>query len=583
MGFPARFGRILLALAALGCLGAAQAPPTAPLKSTPPAIPASADPQVARLRAFVEAAEKALEADDVDSAAERVEEALTLVADWSEAILKRPDVVVLMTRLKAVESEIEELPAEGESLKVKEEMVALTGEDLRAELARVRAAEEGISYDFPIDLNDKVATLVHNYTVSKRGWLQGALSRATRYMPMIRQVFAEEGVPMDLAYLALIESGFTNHAKSKAAAVGMWQFIRSSGRIYGLDNTAWVDERRDPIKSTRAAARYLKRLYDTRGDWYLALGGYNAGPLTIDRAVAALGTKNFWDLARSRYLRTETKNYIPGMCAAVLIGRSPEKYGLQVTQMDPLVFETVEVERMTSLQVLARYAGTDLDTLRELNPELLRGSTPPGTYTLRVPPGQSLSMMRALARIPSRERLDFKSYTIRKGDTLAKVAARFKVSPEDLLAFNDLGKAKFRAGVAIKVPPPPSGPVDERDIRPIETRQPVLADRPLPGLPAIPGQPTTEVRVSAPVAVEAPQKGEATPVLPKAEPPAAPVSTRPVAEAPSRRPQTHKVKRGETLFSIASRYGVDLKDLRKWNKLKNDRIQAGQALRLQKP
>lgn len=568
MRLPARFGRVLLVLAAAGCLGSAQAPPPVPPKSASPASQAQPEAPVARLRVLVEAAEKALREDKGDDAAERVEEALALVADWSEALLLRADVSALLQRVRAVEGELEDAPEE-DGLKMKEEVVALTGEDLRAELLRVRSAEEGITYDFPIDLNDKVATFVHAYAVSKRGWIEGALSRATRYLPMIRQVFIEEGVPQDLAYLAMIESGYRNVAKSKAAAVGMWQFIRSSGRIYGLDNTAWVDERRDPVKATRAAARYLKRLYETRGDWYLALAGYNAGPLTVDRAVAALGTKNFWDLARSRYLRTETKNYVPGMCAAVLIGRSPEKYGLRIPQMEPLVYETVEVERMTSLQVLARYAGTDVETLKELNPELLRGSTPPGSYTLKVPAGQSLSMMRALAKIPVQERLDFKSYTIRKGDALVKVAARFKVSPEDLLAFNDLSRAQFRAGRLIKVPPPPAAPVDERDIQPSEVRSAPLSDRPLPPLPGIPGQPVIESRPPD-LRVEKPVEAPA-PVAKVRE------------ELSARKPQIHKVKGGETLFSIASRYGLDVKELRKWNKLRGDRIQAGQSLRIQKP
>jgi membrane-bound lytic murein transglycosylase D len=550
---------------------------------------------VTRLRTLVEAAEKALQLEDRKTAGTRAEEADVLVADWSEALLRRADVAALLERLKTVLADLESDmdPKDQDGLKAKEEIVALTGEDLRAELARVSAAEQGASYDFPIDLNDKVLTWVHLFTTSKRGFMEGSLSRGTRYLPMIRQIFAEEGVPQDLAFLAVPESGFTNKARSRAKAVGMWQFIRSTGRIFGLNTTAWVDERRDPVKAARAAARYLKRLCETRGDWYLALAGYNSGPLTVDRAVTALGTRNYWDLCRSRYLRNETKNYIPELCATILIGHNPEKYGLNVPQMPPYAYETVEVDRMTSLAVLARHAGTDVASLKELNTELLRESTPPGKYGLRVPAGTGLAMMRALADIPSSQRLDFKAYQVRKGDTLAKVAARFKVSAEDLLATNNLEKADFRVGRRLKVPPPPATPVDARDLVPSAERNRVLAERPLDALPAIPGRREGEAssRVEAPVV----QPPAAPPVAKLAEsaPVALPSAQRPLVDPPPAAPKSaaarpaaakvHVVRSGETLFAVATQHGVSVKDLQKWNRLRTSRIGIGQKLRLQAP
>jgi membrane-bound lytic murein transglycosylase D len=513
-------------------------------------------------------------------------------------------------------------------------VVSISGAELRAELELVRSAELGASYDYPIDLNDKVLTWVSLFSTTKRGFMENALGRASQFMPMIRQVFAEEGVPSDLAYLAVIESGFRNEAKSKAKAVGMWQFIRSTGRIYGLKGTAWVEERRDPVKATRAAARYLKRLYEITGDWYLAASSYNAGPLTLERAIQNVGTRNFWDLARSRWLRTETKNYIPELCAAILVGRNPERYGLRILPLTPYAYETVPVPSMTSLTVLARCAGTDATTLKALNPELLRGSTPPGAYLLRVPPGRAMDCLRQLAHMPNGKRLDFPGYTVKKGDTLAKVANRFKLSPEDLLLANDLTAKQFRPGRRLLVPPPPATQVDAQDLASAGSVK-ALGDRPLPPLPPTPrvtDEPAETAVAPRPEPPPAAAKASETAVAkPAAEAPA-PQPTMPAAGPtilrakpgdtlaklarrhqvtlgellrlnpqaakalhpgdevrlpgaaaamqPTGTARFHRVGKGETLAAIARKYGAEVKDLRAWNGLKGDRIQPGQKLRL---
>jgi membrane-bound lytic murein transglycosylase D len=603
---------------------------------------------VQRLRLLVEAAERALEAEDEDAAFDRCEEAEVLVADWPGALLLTPEVSALVERLRAVQHEVDSedegggadpaAPAAEVHPLLQEEVIALTGEELRLELERVKAAEEGSQYDFPIDLNDKVLTMVHTFTTAKRGFLEGSLSRAARYLPMVRQVFAEEGIPQDLAYLAVIESGYKNQAKSRAAAVGMWQFMRSTGRIFGLGGNGWIEERRDPVKATRAAARYLKRLHQISGDWYLALVGYNAGPLTVERAVQALDSRNFWDLYRSRYLRNETKNYVPSLCAAILVGKNPERFGLAVPPMTPYVFETVEVDRMTSLAVLARFAGTDVESLKDLNPELLRGTTPPGRYVLKVPPGTSGTVNRALSRIPSTERVDFKTYVLRRGDTPERVAARFRLSAEELLAANDLSRGQFRPGRRIQVPPPAPQAIDERDLLTREERARILGEQSLPALPAIPGpagaapaaadaaaSPATAPSPSAaspsarpapspapsPAPGRAPGVGRTTvattgstlaslardfgvslaelirlnPELAKGLKPGDPVRL-PDADAAAPAPvergsaRTHTVAKGETVFSIARRYGVTVAELRGWNGLRSNAIRRGQRLRV---
>jgi len=597
-----------------------------------------------QLRLLVEAAEKALEADDEETVAARSDEADVLTADWSLDLLKQAEVQGLLQRLKEVQDQIteEEEPEAEPGLKAPDEVVSISGDELRAEQELVRSAEQGTTYDYPIDLNDKVLTWVSLFSTTKRGFMENALGRASMYLPMIRQVFAEEGVPSDLAYLAVIESGFRNEAKSRAKAVGMWQFIRSTGRIYGLNGNAWVEERRDPIKATRAAARYLRRLYEISGDWYLAASSYNAGPLTLDRAIQNLGTRNFWDLSRSRWLRTETKNYVPELCAAIVVGRNPDRYGVHIAPLVPYVYETVTVSSMTSLTVLARCAGTDAAVLKTLNPELLRGSTPPGTYQLRVPPGKAMDCLRQLAHMPAGKRLDFQTYLVKKGDTLAKVAKRFKLTADDLLAANDLTAKQFRPGKRLLVPPPPAIALEGHNLASGTERVKDLGDRPLAPLPAMP----RDLDISA----EASEKTEMPPQLPAAVPPvsvpmvqaepvspSAMLSTGPVTPAPVpstsilhakqgdtlakiarshqvslgelmrlnpeavktlhpgdevRLPSspgepktipaasTHKVQKGDTLASIARKYGVDPSDLKAWNRLKGDRLQAGQRLRL---
>lgn len=558
----ARFGRILLLLAAWGAAGPGLPASGLPVTATPASLESTPGhpSAVLRLQGLIEAAEKALEAEDAETASARADEAEVLVEGWSVEVLRRPDIAPLIERLRVVRRQLDELEAEAEGSEPRMDVVDLTPDEAASELARVREAEGGAIYDFPIDLNDTVLAWVHAFTNQRKGFIEGSLSRATQYLPMVQQVFEEEGLPRDLAFLAVVESGFKNTAKSRAKAVGMWQFIKSTGRIYGLTGNAWIEERRDPIKATRAAARYLKRLYEITGDWYLALAGYNAGPLTVERAAAGLGSRNYWDMARSRFLRNETKNYVPQLCAAILVGRHPEKYGLSVLQMPPYVYETVAVERQTRLSVVARHAGVGESTLKELNPELLRGMTPPGRYILRVPPGFGASTQRVLAGLSPRERVETRTYVVRKGDTLVRVAARFKVTPEDLLETNGLRRNQFRVGRRLQIPPP----------TPVMPASPVVrAEQPLEPMPEIPG--------TTPAAV---------PSEPSAPPPAKPAEPQPPVAAPAEpeaRPAFHRVKPGETLYAIGTRYGISLDHLRKWNRIKGNRIQAGQRLRLQKP
>jgi membrane-bound lytic murein transglycosylase D len=559
---------------------AAQTVPPAP---APPETDAS---RIARLKALVEETSQAVAAEDFAAASDRLDDVDVLTADWSAALLGKPEVQTLLQQVQDLASQIpdQEGGGTGDGLKEPAEVLTLSGEDLRAELNRVRTAERDTSYDFPIDLNDKVLTWVNLFTTVKKGFIENALGRASEYLPLIRQVFSEEGIPQDLAYLAVIESGFRNEAKSRARALGMWQFIRSTGRLYGLASNRWVEERRDPVKATRAAARYLKRLYQDTGDWYLAVSSYNAGPLSLERASENIGTRNFWDLARSPWLRNETKNYVPELCAAILVGRHPDRYGIQVQPLPPFTFETVEVHSRTSLATIARLAGTDTATLRNLNPELLRGFTPPGAYTVRVPAGKGLLCSRALAREgvgkPVRERI----YRIRRGDSLIGVARRFKVDAEDLLAENDISRKQFRPGRRLRIPE--AEPVSD-GARP----------KPLPALPYLPGADVASfpqarntaavppVVNPAPLRVPEPATADATAPLvppPAPEPVHVQAPPPPPVQRETRRPEPREVRArpGDTLARLARAHGVPLGELIRLNPEAARRLHPGDLVRL---
>ncbi len=237
----------------------------------------------------------------------------------------------------------------------------------------------------------------------------------------------------------MIESGFNTHAYSSAAASGLWQFIRSTGRLYGLDSDYWVDERRDPEKATLAAAQHLKDLYGEFGDWYLAFAAYNAGSGKVRRAIAGTGSNNFWDLANSRYLRQETKDYVPKLLAAAIIAKSPAKYGFDdVIFQDPIAIEKVTLTSPTDVEVIAECAGVDEDLIRLINPELIRNMTPPNrsNYQVNVPRGTKSSFERKYARLNSSEKLKNVQYVARNGDTLREIAVENGVSLSSLMNAN---------------------------------------------------------------------------------------------------------------------------------------------------
>ena len=264
--------------------------------------------------------------------------------------------------------------------------------------------EHQVKFDVPIHMNKQVRAYLVYFSTERKSVITRYLARSTRYLPMIKKVFQEAGLPEDLAYLAMIESGFNNRAYSPAAACGMWQFIKGTGLRYGLAIDSYVDERRDPEKATRAAANYLLDLYKQFGSWYLAAASYNCGEGRVQRELNQSNHKNFWELSANMCLPTETKNYVPQMIAATIIAKNPEKFGFKnVPYLPPMQHDQVPVTETTSLTAAAVAVNVPPDEVKDLNPELLRGITPPDSpsYTLNLPPNSKEKFLKniTIARI----------------------------------------------------------------------------------------------------------------------------------------------------------------------------------------
>ncbi len=293
-------------------------------------------------------------------------------------------------------------------------------------------------WDIPYTHNKYVQKWLDYYTGRGRRHLARHLARSGRFIPYIHQVLDQYNMPKDIAYLSMIESGFNVRAKSWASAVGPWQFIRSTGAMYGLKVDYYIDERRDPEKATHAAARHLKDLYNEFGDWYLAFAAYNAGSGKVRGAIRRDG-KNYWDMVRGRYLRQETKDYVPKLLAAAEIAKNPEKYGFTNIRYQAYIpSEVVNMKGPTDLEVAAECAGVDPDLIRLLNPELLHDITPPHipNYALKIPSGTRSAFKKRYAALKPHQRSRTLVYTVKKGDTVSSIASRYGVSSKNLAKAN---------------------------------------------------------------------------------------------------------------------------------------------------
>jgi membrane-bound lytic murein transglycosylase D len=401
------------------------------------------------------------------------------------------------------------------------------------------ALADAVTWDIDVETynsHDRVQYYLDFFQGHGRERMEIWLNRMPRYEVMIRDRLQRENLPGDLVYLALIESGFSNTATSRAKAVGMWQFMKGTGKMYGLRVDSWVDERRDPYKATDAAVRHLRDLNRRFGSLYLAAAAYNAGSGKVSRGLIRLPDEEsdstnsdatFFRLYDTKLLRRETKDYVPKLIAAALIAKQPKRYGFKVEPAEPAAYDSIVVPDMTGLDVIARLADTTVAAIRELNPQYLRLATPPRSRSIiRLPVGTGPGTVAAYAKLPTRQRVTFIEHFVARGETLSGIAVRYRVSQTILMAANPkLKSRRMRIGQRVVVP---TG-----------------------------GVPSTKVarRMAEPVVAAGTSTGA-----------------------------FHRVRRGETISEIADEYGITQRELRTWNRLdRQGRIRIGQRLRVVSP
>lgn len=373
--------------------------------------------------------------------------------------------------------------------------------------------------DLPLIINDYVAGYINFYSTRGHGTLERALTRSGRYRDMISRVLKQEGVPQDLIYLAEAESGFEPLALSRAGARGMWQFMGSRAAGYGLQRSWWIDERQDPEKATRAAARHLRDLYNQFGDWYLAMAAYNSGPGNVQQAVRRTGYADFWELYKRNVLPKETKNYVPIILAFTIMAKNPAQYGLaKVQQALPLETDTVRINYPIDLRLVAECVDSDMKTLTELNPSLLRLTTPKdSTYDLRLPAGSKEKFEQAIAAIPMDKRVAWRYHHVAPGETLDSIARQYHTRTTAIEEVNNLKGNDLRADSKLIIP-------------------------------------VTAGNAASPTQV-----------------------------AYSRTPTHYKVRSGDTVLTVADDFGVPPERIRRWNRLTGNQLPHGKILVIYRP
>jgi len=384
--------------------------------------------------------------------------------------------------------------------------------------AKAEAELKTTQSDLPLLINDYVAGYINYFSSRGKGTFERALVRSGRYREMITRIFREEGVPQDLIYLAQAESGFHPLALSRVGARGMWQFMASRASGYGLERSWWIDDRQDPEKATRAAARHLKDLYNLFGDWYLAMAAYNSGPGNVQQAVKRTGYADFWELYKRDVLPKETKNYVPIILAMTIMSKNPAQYGLSDVVPDAAQkFDALPVDYPVDLRLVAECVDAPVEQIADLNPSLLRRTTPKDqTFELRLPEGTKEKYSTAIAAIPKDKRVLWRYHKIEAGDTLATVARKYHTTERAIAGVNNLNG-------------------DE--------------------LP-------TEAKLVIPVTGPVPGEG---------------------VVAYSKRPTRYKVRKGDTVLSVADDFGVPPEKIRRWNRLKGNQLRRGRLLVIYKP
>ncbi len=397
-------------------------------------------------------------------------------------------------------------------------------------------------FDIPIVFNEAVDYYIKYFTTEKRKVFTNWLRRARYYVPKIKEILKEHNMPEDLVYLAMIESGFNARAYSPKKASGPWQFIYATGERYGLKVNFWIDERRDPEKSTVAAAKYLRDLFNQFGCWYLAAAGYNAGEGRVERAINKHNTNDFWELIKYNALPRETREYIPKLIAAAIIAKYPEKYGFGNIEFDtPVRLKQTTVPQSTPLNIIAKAASLDVLTVRSYNPEILRGITPPydSHYHVKLPETVDIESFSNALEMELKHQRTIKgivTYKVKKGDTLARIMKKYGVRHDDMVLVNGIdGELRIKRGMVLHIP-----------------RYTAPHDK--------------GIMVAG--AYEEPKSKKTSKTYVKANKKQTP------------KVAYHTVKKGETLTSISNKYGIDINRLKSVNKLKTSKVHPNMRLKI---
>ncbi|PID75846.1 MAG: lytic transglycosylase [Deltaproteobacteria bacterium] len=473
--------------------------------------------------------------------------------------------------------------------------------------------ENGIfqhEYDFPVVLNKQVAAYLNLFQGRQKKQFTRWLARSEKYREIITEELEKAGLPKDLFYLAMIESGYSEIARSHSGAVGLWQFMKGTGRDYNLRINNDIDERRDPVKSTRAAVGFLSDLYQEFGDWYLAVAAYNAGMGKVRSGLKRYKVDSFWDLAAKKHLRLETKGYVPKLIAALLIAKNPEKYGFHdIAYQKPLRYDTITVGPRMSLKAIALVSGTPLKEIKALNHELRRQRTPANMakYQVRIPYGKEALAKSNMSRLHSYVTTGYKTHTIRKGDTLGKICRRYAINKTTLLKVNNLRSAKLPIGRNLRIPynivsyqllPPGSSETmlahrDRLILHRVKKGDTVLGISHKYGVPpemivAWNGLKNSHsIRTGQQLALYIEKDGSSAQNIgtrvAKNEQKHLPVlyahkKMRPAEN--NRNFQYYNVRPGDSLWSISQKFGIQTKDIKRWNSLKSNLIRPGITLKI---
>lgn len=465
-------------------------------------------------------------------------------------------------------------------------------------------------YDIPVVINADVIRWMRYFTGSGRKYYARWLERSTKYRPMMYEKLDKAGLPRDLVYLSMIESGYATHAYSRAAAVGLWQFITPTATEWGMRVDWWVDERRDPEVSTDAAIAFLGYLNKKFGSWHLAWAAYNGGPGRVDRAVARHGTKDFWKLSKAGAFPDETDNYVPKLIAAAIIGHNPERYGFTGLQyQERLDYDLVQVPPSASIDVLARCAGVSVAQFQEMNPHLLRFTLPPEGKGLfvHVPKNGTETFLAALDKVPPAERITFSRHKVRPGESLGSIAKRYGVSAADLQRVNKISNPnKILVGMELVIPGKGGAAAA------VASNDTPREDAKAPSSKATASKSTSEkapakaMTSTAGAGASQPKATKITHVVRKGEALSAIAARYGVSTADVMRWNglsnankvnygsklviyqkasawsTHVVRKGETMSEVAARYGCSVSDIKSWNNLKSSEIYVGQKIKVRR-